>query len=294
MLQIKEREPFSSIVLEVLDDPTKKENIFYFLCYSQLVRREGSFNIDLERFLSCAYRNFKNARNYWKDVLVEMNLFVISDLYGNTYWGKDIYKVEEGGIYLISLRHDYLPIFDSISYKALKLWNILSRTVIYRKHLTAQDAVIISTMMFNEGLYEELKSYCEVCFERYASEFLYFRILYKLSSIYTGDVKKSIDELSAVLKDVQKIEPVYYGVNTLKLKRDIQYLLEKAERGKSIGPIKIEFVNQKNKKRNWFRNLLTRIVGMFKKILKGESPKRGYSFEGGLCSRNFQTPYISL
>ena len=91
MLEIKERDPLSNLLLEVLEDPSKKEMVYYLMCYLQLVRREDSFHVELNRFLSCAYRNFQKARSYWKDLLVGMNIFVISDLYGNVYMGKDIY-----------------------------------------------------------------------------------------------------------------------------------------------------------------------------------------------------------
>lgn len=291
MLEIKERDPLSNLFLEVLDDPSKKEMVFYLMCYSQIAKREGNPYVELEKFLSCAYRNFRNARNYWKDVLVEMNLFVISDLYGNLYMGKDIYKVEEGGIYLITIRNEYINLFDSISQKAFRLWNILSRTVLYRKHLTAQDAVIISTMMFNEGLYEELKNYCEVCIERYPNERKYFGILDKLVDLYSGHGKNIIKEIRNILQEAQALGDVYYGLNLLKLRKDLEVLLKRAESGKSISPLKIEFISHKNRGGNWLKRFLKR----FKDIVKGifRRDKNIYMFEGALCSRSFQTPYIN-
>ncbi len=291
MLEIKERDPLSNLVLEVLDDPSKKEMVFYLMCYSQLVRREGNPYVELEKFLSCAYRNFRNARNYWKDVLVEMNLFVVSDLYGNVYMGKDIYRVEEGSIYFISLRSEYLNLFESINQKALKLWNILSRTMLYRKHLTAQDAVVMSTMMFNEGLYEELKSYCEVCGERYPAERAYFSLLYKLADIYTEHKKDILKEIKGLLQEAQNLGDVYYGLNLLKLRKDLETLLRRLEAGKSLSPLKIEFINHKKKGGSWLR----RVIGKFKDIV-GKLFKKDDNrllFEGDICSRSFQTPYTS-
>ncbi len=291
MLEIKERDPLSNLVLEVLDDPSKKEMVFYLMCYSQLVRREGNPYVELEKFLSCAYRNFRNARNYWKDVLVEMNLFVVSDLYGNIYMGKDIYRVEEGSIYFISLRSEYLNVFESISQKVLKLWNILSRTMLYRKHLTAQDAVVISTMMFNEGIYEELRSYCELCVERYPAERKYFNLLYRLAGVYLGQGKEAVKEIRDILQEAQKLGDVYYGFNLYKLKRDLETLLRRAEVGKSISPLRIEFINQKKKRGNWLRRIFNKFRDMIDKIFRKDKNK--YFFEGAICSKSFQTPYMS-
>lgn len=291
MLQIKERDPLSSLVLEVLEDPSKKEKLFYLLCYSQLVRREGNPYVELEKFLSCAYRSFKTTRNYWKDVLVEMNLFVISDLYGNIYSGKDIYRVEEDGIYLITIRSEYHSNFESISQKVLRLWNILSRTMVYRKHLSAQDAVVMSTLLFNEGLYEELKSYCELCVERYPSEGRYFSILYKLSELYLGLKREVVKELRDILQEAQKLGDVYYGLNLHKLKRDLQTLLRKAELGKSISPLKIEFINQRKTGENWFKRIFTKLRDAISKLLRRNEDK--HFFEGDICLKSFQTLYTS-
>ncbi|MEM4620781.1 MAG: hypothetical protein QW607_11295 [Desulfurococcaceae archaeon] len=291
MLEIKERDPLSNLVLEVLDDPSKKEMVFYLMCYSQLVRREGNPYVELDKFLSCAYRNFRNARNYWKDVLVEMNLFVISDLYGNIYLGKDIYRVEESGIYHITIRSEYLSIFDSISQKAIRLWNILSRTIVYRKHLTAQDAVVISTMMFNEGLYEELKSYCEICVERYPRERGYFQLLYRLATLYLGQRSVSIKEIRDALQEAQNLGDVYYGFNIFKLKKDLENLLRRVEAGKSISPLKIEFINQGKRRRSWLGRIFDKFKHMIGKIFRRDKDK--YFFEGVLCPKSFQTPYMS-
>ncbi len=291
MLEIKERDPLSNLVLEVLDDPSKKEMVFYLMCYSQLVRREGNPYVELDKFLSCAYRNFRNARNYWKDVLVEMNLFVISDLYGNIYSGKDIYRVEESGIYHITIRSEYLSIFDSISQKAIRLWNILSRTIVYRKHLTAQDAVVISTMMFNEGLYEELKSYCEICVERYPRERGYFQLLYRLATLYLGQRSVSIKEIRDALQEAQNLGDVYYGFNIFKLKKDLENLLRRVEAGKSISPLKIEFINQGKRRRSWLGRIFDKFKHMIGKIFRRDKDK--YFFEGVLCPKSFQTPYMS-
>ncbi len=292
MLELKERDPLSNLLLEVLEDPSKKEMIYYLICYLQLVRREDSFNIELNRFLSCAYKNFQRARSYWKDLLVSMNVFVISDLYGNLYMGKDIYKVEEEGIYLISLRHEYLNQVDEIGLKALKLWNILSKTAVYRKFITAQDAVIISTLLFNEGLYQEVINYCELCIERYPSEASYFRILDRLSRLYTEakDVKGIIRE---VLKELERLGEVFYGVNLLKLRRDMEVMLKRVERGQSIGPIRIEFVKYRDRGKGLLGRIFRKIRELAISIFRRR--KEGYSSFGEvLCSKNFQTQYISL
>ncbi|MFN3264994.1 MAG: hypothetical protein ACK42C_08870, partial [Aquificaceae bacterium] len=194
-------------------------------------------------------------------------------------------------IYLITIRSEYLNLFDNISQKALRLWNILSRTVLYRKHVTAQDAVIISTLMFNEGLYDELKNYCEVCIERYPSEKKYFRMLDRLASVYSGERKDLIREIREVLQEAQALGDVYYGLNLFKLRKDLEALLRRVEAGKSISLLKIEFINQKRKGGSWLRRFLKRFKDVIDKIFRRDNNL--HLFEGALCSKNFQTPYIN-
>ncbi len=292
MLEIKERDPLSSLILEVLEDPSKKEMVYYLMCYSQLVRREASPTIELSRFLSCAYRNFQRARSYWKDLLVSMNLFVISDLYGNLYTGKDIYKVEEDGIYFISLRYEYTNQLEELNHKVLKLWNLLSRINTYRKYLTPQDAVMISSIMFNEGLYEEVESYCEVCFERFPSEKVYLRVLYNLSKLYSREKSDLLQDLKQSVKDLEKLGDVYYGINLFKLKKDIEGLIRRMEKGSSLSSIKIEFVSQE-RKRGFFDRVIKFIKGLFVKVFDRKNTK-AYSFEGEVCLKSSRTLFTNL
>lgn len=290
MLEIKERDPLSNLILEVLEDPSKKEMIYYLLCYTQLAKREESFSIELNRFLSYSYRNFQKARSYWKDLLVSMNLFSISDIYGNVYEGKDIYKVEDDGIYLISLKKDYLNQIAGIHYRVLKLWNILSKVATYRRYFTAQDAVIISALMFNEGLYQEVENYCEICLERYPHEYPYFITIYTLSQFYSTGSKEAFQELMQRVKDLEGIGEVYYGINLLKLRRDIENLIKRLEKGGYPNPIRIEFINQRNKSEGFLSRVIKRIKHFIKGLFIRE---RSYRFEGNLCSKSFRILYIS-
>ncbi|MFN3870229.1 MAG: hypothetical protein ACK4MW_01915 [Aquificaceae bacterium] len=291
MLEIKERDPLSNLILEVLEDPSKKEMVYYLVCYSQLVKREASSTIELSRFLSCAYRNFQRARSYWKDLLVSMNLFVISDLYGNLYTGKDIYKVEEEGLYFIGIRHEYINQLEEINHKVLKLWNLLSKINTYRKYITPQDAVIISSVMFNDGLYEEVENYCEVCLERFPSEKVYFRVLSNLSKLYSKEKAQMLQELKRSIKDLEELGDVYYGINLFKLRKDMEGLVKRTEKGGSINPIKIEFISFKRK-----GSFFERIVRFFKRLFKKLFNKKGksaYYFGGEVCLKSSQTLFTN-
>lgn len=286
MLNLKARDPISNLFLEVLDDPSKREIVLYLTCYIQLVRREGNSYVELEKFLSCAYRNFRSARSYWKDILVEMNVFVISDLYGNMYTGKDIYRIEEGNLYLISLRSEYLNLFENLSQKTFRFWNVLSRMTQYRKHASAQDAVIVSALLFNEGIYEELKDYCELCAERYPAERKYFNLICKISEVYC-EGKTTLRELRKLLQELQSLGDVYYGLNLLKLRKDLERLIKNFEAGKGLSPLKIEFVKHGRDEGGWFRKLFRKLKGFFKSLFK--KGRRQYMFDGYGCIRGLNT-----
>mgnify|MGYP001627105467 CR=1 FL=1 len=292
MLELKERDPFSNLFLEVIDDPLKKELLFYLMCYSQVVRREGTLYVELDRFLSCAYRSFKNNRSHWKDVLVELNLFTISDLYGNVFTGKDIYRLKEDEVYFISIKQEYAELFEGINTKAFKLWNILSRSMVYRKPTTVQDAVILSAMLFNESLYEETLNYCELCEERYRSEASYFKALRHLSLLYVGKEAKALEALKRILILLEGIGNVYYGINLDKLRRDVESLIRRLEKGKALSPISIEFVRNRKGKKGFLHKLLNVVKDFVRKLFRG---KRGSPFkEVPVCSKSSPTLYTSL
>jgi hypothetical protein len=111
VLELRERNRLESLFLEVLEDQSKRELLLYLLCYIQLVKKEGNFSIGLDQFLGCAYRSFRASRSQWKDVLVELNLLKITDIYGNVYAGKDIYKLQEDNLLFVSLYEQYLEDF---------------------------------------------------------------------------------------------------------------------------------------------------------------------------------------
>jgi hypothetical protein len=103
VLELRERDRLESLFLEVLEDQSKRELLLYLLCYIQLVKKEGNFSIGLDQFLGCAYRSFRASRNQWKDVLVELNLLKITDIYGNVYVGKGYLQATGGQPALVSL-----------------------------------------------------------------------------------------------------------------------------------------------------------------------------------------------
>jgi hypothetical protein len=156
VLELRERDRLESLFLEVLEDQSKRELLLYLLCYIQLVKKEGNFSIGLDQFLGCAYRSFRASRSQWKDVLVELNLLKITDIYGNVYAGKDIYKLQEDNLLFVSLYEQYLEIFTGLSNKVVKYWSIAHR-LSYSKLWNPQDAII---WVFISSTKSSMRSIC--------------------------------------------------------------------------------------------------------------------------------------
>lgn len=266
---IKETDRLESIFLEVLDDTSKRELILYLLCYVQLIRKVGNVNIPLEQFLRCASRNFINMRNSWKDILAEMNIFFISDLHGNTYTGKDIYRIDERGFHFISVHHKYCKDISSFSSKVVKYWGVINKVHHYGRSMTPYDAVYVSAIMFNEGLYEELLSYCEFQKERFRKEANFFDALSSLSLAYKKK-ESTIQHISDCLRKITPFGDVYYSINLEKLRRDLSKLLKKLQKGKSLENIKIEFVNGERNKESKWKRLIKGIKNIFRRIKGGK------------------------
>lgn len=60
--------------------------------------------------------------------------------------------------------------------------------------------------------------------------------------------------------------------------------------GKSISPLRIEFINQKNKRGNWLRRIFNKFRDMINKVFHKDKDK--YFFEGLYVQRVFR-PHTS-
>ncbi len=241
---IKERDKLHSLFLEVLDDPQKRELLLYLMCYVQVVRREGSFLVELTRYLSCSSKSFRRERHHWKDILVELNLFYIVDVYNNFYTGKDIYKVKEDGINFIGLIDTYARSFEDFSYKLVKYWNIVNKAQVCCCGFSLQNSLLMLCLTFNEELYEETLLYSEVCAHRFKRDALFFDAIRHLSLMELSDEEK-IRHAQASLELLSKLSAVYYQINVKKLTQDIRSVLRRLNKGKSYHRIKVSFMDIK-------------------------------------------------
>lgn len=271
---IKETDRLQSIFLEVLEDTSKKELILYLLCYVQLVRKEGKVTVDLDQFLRCASKNFINTRNSWKDVLVEMNLFTINDLYGNTYTGKDIYRIDEKDVNFIRIDQKYCRDINLLGSKIAKYWGVINRVSHYGRSVTAYDAVCTSALMFNEGLYDELENYCEFQKERFKKEAVFFEALISLASAFKLYSRQNNRNIVPYVRDclnrIINLGDVYYNINLGKLKCDLSKVLKKLQKGKAVESVKIEFINRGDREESVWRKFIKSIKGIFKRIKGGK------------------------
>ncbi len=266
---IKENDRLQSIFLEVMDDPSKKELILYLLCYVQLVRKIGQPSMELGQFLMYTNKSFTSARNSWKDILVELNTFVISDLLGNVYTGKDIYKVEDTGLYFIRIEDSYHRDINSLSSKVIRYWGIVSKISSYGKRINVYDAVRSSCLMFNERLYDELEAYCALQRDRFSKEARFFDVLNLLSSairLQGRDKKEAIVKLDGCLKNMATLGDIYYSVNIHKLRKDVEGNLKRLQKNKSMEDLKIEFVIRGKNREPLLKRLLKSVKALLGKL----------------------------
>ncbi|SHK17728.1 hypothetical protein [Thermocrinis minervae] len=261
--ELKERDRIHSLFLEVLDDSSKKELFLYLMCYLQLVRRRGNLSISLTDYLSCASGSFKKARANWKDILVELNLLAISDMYGRVYEGKDIYKVSEEDLCFITLKEEYVNRLDELSVKVLKYWMVINKIASGGRKLSILDAALTCVYLFNEELYDELHELLSIYIMRYPSEKSFFNLLDLLIKVNTSKGEKLyIQQALGTLKDFGE---VYCGINLKKLKEDL-YMMYK---GKLKDSIKLEFVKH-TQRRGLLRKVIDSIVSFIRKLKGGK------------------------
>jgi hypothetical protein len=263
VLELRERDRLESLFLEVLEDQSKRELLLYLLCYIQLVKKEGNFSIGLDRFLGCAYRSFRASRSQWKDILVELNLLKITDIYGNVYVGKDIYKLQEDNLLFVSLYEQYLEDFYGFSNKVVKYWSIAHK-LSYGKLWNPQDAIHLGVYIFNEELYEEYMHYSELQKERFRKEAVFFEVLEK--AVKGTTVQDCVKCWWEALELAKKLPDVYYGVDVEKLRKSLENNWRRCQKGKKVEKVKVEFVRQTKGKGFW-RYLKDTITRLYRRLV---------------------------
>ncbi len=259
-----------SLFIEIIDYPLKKEILLYPICYCQLVRKTNSFDIELSRLIGCANKTFRAIRGNWQDILAELNIFQVYSIDGTSFTGKDILKLADSEGLYISLLPEYKENFNMFCSKLLKYWNILSRISTYGKRNMVLEGVYISSLAFNEGLYEEVQLYIKLNEEYFESAVHFFKALYNICEVFKDfDFQNNIDDIISKLENaldqLEKLPPIFYGINVSKLKKDTERFIRDLQKKKHPELFTIEFVKNKNKGGNLFKKLFNIITDKIKR-----------------------------
>lgn len=257
MLHIwEELDRLENLFLELLDDPMKKEVLLYPICYCQLVRRTGSYEVPLSKLRACAEKPFKLLNASWQDVLFELGIFVLKDSEGRTYIGKEILSISDYEDLTVNVSQEYKEDFYKFYTKLLKYWGVLSSKLNYGKPLSPDASTYMLGLVFNEELFKEAKYYSEILSMRFPKEAPFFKAVKLLSEFYhaykeNGEVLEN--NLRKALTLLGPLPDRFYVLNTLKLKKDIERLRKSVKRGEFF-VIKLELL-QERKKPSFFRRL---------------------------------------
>ncbi len=258
-----------SIFLEILDDPSKKEVLLYPICYCQLVRKLGTFEVSLDKLISCATKTFRTARVRWQDVLLELDLFQIILPSGEVIYGKDILRLRSHENLMVSFLPEYREVFYEIYSKFLKYWTVLSKVSSYSRRNTPAEGVYLASLIFNEELFGESLHYSQIQGMRFQKDSDIFRVIENLSTFYRElNEKKSADNsrIRIALSLLRDMRSPYYGVNTSKLRKDLESLERDLSKGGRYFIVKISFTMGANHGRSLFRRLISRMVERIRNI----------------------------
>ncbi len=286
MLHIwEELDRLENIFLELLDDPMKKEILLYPICYCQLVRRTGNYDVSLHRLRACAEKPFKLLNASWQDILFELGMFTLKDKDGRVYSGKDILTVKGGDGFTVNINAEYKEDFYKFYTKLLKYWGILSSKLTYGKPLSPDASTHMLGLIFNEELFKEAKYYSEILSMRFPEEASFFKAIKLISEFYhvykeSGEILDN--NLKKALTLLGPMPDRFYMLNTLKLKKDIERLRKSIKRGEFF-VIKLEFKQGRENKPNFFK----RIYNLFKTKFFNFGGKRW-------SSHNSETDYYSF
>ncbi len=258
-----------SIFLEILDDPTKKEVLLYPICYCQLVRKFGSFNIDLDRLISCASKTFRVSKGRWQDILLELDLFQVITPEGSVLTGKDLLRLGSSEDLRVSFLPEYREIFYEIYSRFLKYWTVLSKVSSYTRKNTAGEHLYLISIIFNEELFPESMHYAEIQKIRYREEGRIFEALELLSTFYDTFLTKRESDRELLLRSAEllgELPPVYYNLNVARLLGDVEELLRHVSRGREPYVIKIGFRRGSGSSGGLIRRLISRVMEGVKKL----------------------------
>ncbi len=281
-----------SLFVEILDDPIKKEVLLYPICYCQLVRKEGVFEIELKKLLRCANKTFRSVKGSWQDILLELNLFQVKSQEGKVLLGKELLTLSSEEGYTVSLKAEYREDFQSVCSKLIKYWGILSKVSAYSRKNLASEYVHILSMVFNEGLFREAVYYSEILDQRFPAEAKFWKLVRELGEFYAAYLQSEdldIKRLAAASEIAKELGGVYYSVDMERLLRDIGRLKKTLMKGEPPFPVKIELLSNGGKRGGF----ITRIIDFFRRRLnflkKGGGKQRwtlmnsetGYSYFTG-------------
>ncbi len=252
-----------SIFLEIIEDPTKKEVLLYPICYCQLVRKENTFEVELPRLISCANKTFHTFRGRWQDILLELDLFQLLTPRGDVICGKDILKVQSPDGFRISFLPEYREVFYEVYSKFLKYWTVLSKVSSYSKRNTPAEGVYLSALIFNEELYPESIHFAGLQSLRFPGEEPFFSAVKHLSEFYLKVNERREFPLPLLEKALAKVEELrnpYYGVNTARLRKDLEGLIRDVTRGRRYFVVKISFTVNSERRKGSLRSFLERLL----------------------------------
>ena len=270
---LKELDKLESLFIEIIDYPLKKEVLLYPICYCQLVRKTNSFEIELSKLINCANKTFRAVRGSWQDILAELNMFQVYTIDGNIYTGKDILKLADTESLYITLLQEYKENFNTFCSKLLKYWNILSRISTYGKRNMIVESIYITSLAFNEKLYEEVQLYINLNEEYFEKTSSFFRAIYYISEVFKEMecnicTEESVRKLEKALKHLEDIQEVFYGINIAKLRKDTEKFIKDLQKRKNPEMFTIEFVKGKDRNGSIFKKIINVITGK----LKGPKP----------------------
>ena len=253
---------FESLFLEILDDTSKKEVLLYPICYCQIVRREGGFEVKLPKLLSCAGKTFSSKRYRWQDILLELDMFMLIGPSDEVIVGKDILSVQDPEAYRISFLPEYREIFYDVYSTLLKYWSVLSKVSGCSRRNTPAESVFTASLIFNEELFQECAHFCKNQSLRFKEEEAFFSALEKLSNFYSGygDTK----DIVQALESLYDLPDNFYSVDLEALREEINLLLKEIRKGKVPFKIKIKSVSGPDHGQGLFRRLLSKLVEKIK------------------------------
>ncbi|MDQ7082867.1 MAG: hypothetical protein Q9N34_07925 [Aquificota bacterium] len=127
----------------------------------------------------------------------------------------------------------------------------------------------LSVLIFNEELFKEVIHFCSLQTARHPVEEPFFSAVKEVAEFYVKAGERrdlNLNHLNSALKKLNSLGDVYYGVNVVRFRKDLEDLVREVVRSRHYFPVKIGFHMRSDHGKGILKRLISALVSKIRRI----------------------------